>query len=97
MSTKSKPAAKTAVRDPRLPSTPATAAAPPAPDDGDLKPRTKKEDKASYKVPRAFNLTLDDSSVVRIEAGVQDLPKAYGEHWYAKANGVVPHDGSADE
>lgn len=62
-------------------------ARPPADPDPDVKPRKKKDD-VKCRVPRAFRLTLDDARVIEIDAGMQFLPRAQAEHWYAAANGV---------
>lgn len=40
-------------------------------------------------VPKAFNLTCDDGSVIRYEVGIQDMPKAHATNWYAQAQGVT--------
>jgi len=52
--------------------------------------RTKLKSEVLYKVsvPKAFNLQLDDGSMVRYEAGTETMLDEHAEHWYAKANGV---------
>lgn len=99
---KAKPAAKTAVSDPRVtgPTAAPSPAQAPAPstaaaDAGEeVKPRAKKkEELVSYAVPRGFKLTLDDGTTKDIEPGVAvDLPRSVGDHWYAKAHGVEPNE-----
>jgi hypothetical protein len=39
-------------------------------------------------VPKLFLLTLDDSTVLTIKAGVQELNADLVDHWYVKANNV---------
>jgi hypothetical protein len=39
-------------------------------------------------VPKAFNYTADDHSLISYEAGIYDMPRAHAEHWYSKAMGV---------
>lgn len=44
-------------------------------------------------IPKNFNLTLDDMTVVNYKAGTRDIPVEHAEHWYAKANGVKIYTG----
>lgn len=46
----------------------------------------------SVTVPQPFNLTRDDGSRVRYEAGVQDMHRDDAEHWYAQAHGVEKNE-----
>lgn len=48
----------------------------------------KNEKLVKVSVPKAFNLTLDDGSTVRYEAGTETMLEEHAEHWYAQANGV---------
>jgi hypothetical protein len=44
-------------------------------------------------VPQAFQVTLDDGSLVRFEPGVQEVPSSLANNWYVKANGAyLYHD-----
>jgi hypothetical protein len=46
-------------------------------------------DEVTCLVPKNLRLHLDGNSAhIEIAAGMQSLPRAVAEHWYAKANGV---------
>lgn len=54
-----------------------------------LKEPTKREaELVTAAVPRPLMLTDDNSVVHKYDVGVQDMPRAHAEHWYAKAHGV---------
>lgn len=40
--------------------------------------------------PRPTRLTLPDGTTLLFEAGVHSLPDDYTDHWWLKANGVLP-------
>lgn len=42
-------------------------------------------------VPKAFNLRVDDHTVVPYKAGVQEMPLEHAQHWWAVKNGVVEY------
>lgn len=62
-----------------------------AADDAKLPKRTNTA-LVSVTVPQPFNLTRDDGSRVRYEAGVQDMHRDDAEHWYAQAHGVEKNE-----
>ncbi len=51
-------------------------------------------EKVDVYVPRAFPFTLDDHRIVQINIGVQPMPRAWADHWFVKAQGVVVYDRS---
>lgn len=72
-------------------STTATADTAPAPviDVPVVAPAQIDSSKVTVVIPKSFNLTLDDRTVVAYKAGTQNIPREHAEHWYAKANGVT--------
>jgi hypothetical protein len=42
--------------------------------------------------PKEVRLTLPDHSVVRFEAGPQEVPESLIDNWYLKANGVKKYE-----
>lgn len=49
------------------------------------------EELVACTVPKTFQLTLNDGiTKVSFLEGVRQIPKSLLEHWYVKANGVVP-------
>lgn len=39
--------------------------------------------------PKDFKLVLDHFREVQIKAGIQEMERAWAEHWWSKANGVT--------
>lgn len=49
---------------------------------------TESGDMVTVTIPKAFNLTLDDHTQVRYEAGIDEIPIEHASHWWAQAQGV---------
>lgn len=45
-------------------------------------------------VPKAYSLNLDLFRKIEIKAGVQEMERAWAEHWWSKANGVTIYEPS---
>lgn len=52
---------------------------------------TDLDDTVDVYVPKAFPFTLDNHQIVQIEIGVQPMPRAWAEHWFVKAQGVITY------
>lgn len=50
------------------------------------------EDVVDVYVPKAFPFTLDNHQIVEINVGMQPMPRAWADHWFVKAQGVVLYD-----
>ena len=56
----------------------------------------EEDEQIQVNAPRAFTLTRDGQQEIRIRAGVQMMPLADAEHWWSKAQGVVPYSGDGE-
>ncbi len=52
-------------------------------------PEAPQGDTVIVTAPKAFKLRIDNDQIVDVKAGVQRVPAAWANHWYAKANGVT--------
>lgn len=59
-----------------------------------VQPHSAEPGKVTAIIPKDFQLTLDDMTVVKYQAGTHDIPVEHAEHWYAKANGVKIYTGN---
>lgn len=54
-----------------------------------MNPEVKAEDTVTVTVPKPFKLTVNHSSIVQYNAGIQEMPISHANHWYSAANGVM--------
>lgn len=54
------------------------------------------KNKIAVTVPKAYKLNIDNHNVINYPAGTYAMPKKHAEHWWSKANGVVPFDAVVD-
>ncbi len=50
---------------------------------------TSESDIVFVMVPKAFQLTTDDRTLIHVKAGAQKMERSLATHWYAKANKVT--------
>ena len=62
---------------------------PAAPKAADINAHAIDDEQVTVIVPKPFPFTLDDHRIVSINAGVQEMPRAWARHWFVKAQGVT--------
>lgn len=82
----------TRARAPRVTTTPSLDQTPQAD-----QPVEELEERQTVLIPADFTLTLDNGTIVKYSAGIDEMPVSHINHWFTKNMGVEIYDATKEE